>query len=77
MSGAFMTESKKKRQLIALSAGVAVGLSATAVVLMQSDNSPTERLKMIQAALRDGAAAAKVTTDAPLIQLARKDFSKS
>ena len=66
-----------KKKLIALSAGVAVGLSATAVVLLQSDNSPTERLKMIQSALRDGAAAAKVSTDAPLIQLAARDFSKS
>ncbi|MBI3515029.1 MAG: hypothetical protein HY060_13350 [Proteobacteria bacterium] len=71
-----MAKSKKTKQMIVLSAGVAVGLSASAIVLLQSQSSPTERLKMIQSALRDGAATAQVSTDAPLIQLAARDFSK-
>lgn len=64
-----MVKSQKTRKVVALSAGVAVGLSATAIVLMQSSSTPSERLKLIQSALRDGAAKAKVNPDAPLIQL--------
>jgi hypothetical protein len=65
-----MAKSEKSRKVIALSAGVALGLSATSIVLLQSKETPNERLKVIQSALRDGAS--KKTTvkqDAPLIRL--------
>ena len=58
-----MSKSEKTRKIIALSAGAAVGLSATAIVLLQGPDSSAERLKSIQSALRDGATTGKVTPD--------------
>jgi hypothetical protein len=64
-----MAKSQKTCKIVALSAGVAVGLSATTIVLMQSSSAPSERLKLIQSALRDGATKTKVNPDTPLIRL--------
>jgi len=58
-----MSKSEKIRKIIALSAGAAVGLSATAIVLLQGPDSSAERVKSIQSALRDGATTAKVSPD--------------
>ena len=62
--------------MVVLSASVAVGLSATSLVSVQSVSTPSEHLKVIQSALRDGGATVKSKTDVP-VRLARKDFSKS
>ena len=70
-----MAKSEKTRQMVVLSASIAVGLSATSLVSVQSVGTPSEHLKVIQSALRDGSAAVKVKTDVP-VRLARKDFSK-
>jgi hypothetical protein len=55
-----MLKSTKRRQIIALSAGVAVGLSATSIVLLQDQANASEGAKTVQSALRDGAATAQV-----------------
>ena len=66
-----MSKSEKTRKIVALSAGAAVGLSATAIVLLQGPDSSAERLKSIQSALRDGAAS--VSPDATSwVQIAEK-----
>jgi hypothetical protein len=58
-----MSKSEKTRKIIALSAGAAVGLSATAIVLLQGPDTSAERVKSVQSALRDGATTGKVTAD--------------
>jgi hypothetical protein len=69
-----MSKSEKTRQIVALSAGVAVGLSASAIVLLQGPGTSNDRLTSIQSALRDGAVTATVTPDtAPRIRIAKSD----
>lgn len=70
-----MSISKKSRTIVALSAGAAVGLSATAMVLLKEPDSSGERLKRIQSALRDAVATgAKASENAQWVHMAaRKD----
>ena len=58
-----MFKSPKARHIVALSAGAAVGLSATAIVLLEGPSISSEHAKIIQSALRDGASAGKVSPD--------------
>ena len=68
-----MSKSQKTRKIIALSAGAAVGLSATAIVLLQGPDTSAERVNSIQSALRDGTTTAKVSPDkSTWIQTAQK-----
>ena len=68
-----MSKSEKTRQIVALSAGVAVGLSASAIVLLQGPGTSNDRLTTMQSALRDGGVAVAVTPDkAPRIRIAGK-----
>jgi pantothenate kinase len=66
-----MSKSEKTRKIIALSAGAAVGLSATAIVLQQAPNASSERVKLVQSALRDGAASVNLDKSAR-VQIAEK-----
>jgi hypothetical protein len=69
-----MSKSEKTRKIIALSAGAAVGLSATAIVLLQGPDTSAERVKSVQSALRDGAATGKVIADkSAWVRLAEKN----
>jgi hypothetical protein len=62
------------RKIIALSAGAAVSLSATAAVLVQDQGTSSERLKIIQSALRDGGSISTTTSDTSgRVRLARTD----
>jgi hypothetical protein len=67
---------EKTRQMVMLSASVAVGLSATSIVSVQSASTPSEHLKVIQSALRDGATVKVDTNVPPRVRLANKDWNK-
>jgi hypothetical protein len=55
-----MTDSKKVRKVIALSTGAAaLGLSASAIVLLEQTSLANQKPTAVQAALRDGAAKAQ------------------
>jgi len=69
-----MKKSTKARKLVILSAGAAIGLSATAIVLLQEPGAPSERTKLIQSALRDGVATVHNGHGSAYVQVAdRKD----
>jgi hypothetical protein len=67
-----MSKSTKSRKLVILSAGAVIGLSATAIVLLQEPGAPSARTKMIQSALRDGATAVKNGDSSAWVRLAGK-----
>jgi hypothetical protein len=60
-----MDKSRRTRKIIALSAGAAVSLSATAIVLVQDQGTSSERLKIIQSALSDGGSIGNQNPDTP------------
>jgi hypothetical protein len=61
-----MEKSQKTRKMISLSAGAAVGLSATAIVTLKEQGTSNERLSIIQSVLRDGIAIANGSADTPV-----------
>ncbi len=71
-----MAKSNKTRKILALSAGAAVGLSAT-IVLLHDSSTSSQGLKSIQAALRDGVTNSRAKADkSTWIQLACRTGKK-
>ena len=56
-----MEKSEKARKIIGLSTAAAVSLSATAIVLGQDVPASSDHVKVVQSALRDGAAVGKAS----------------
>jgi hypothetical protein len=56
-----MEKFEKTRKVIGLSAAAAVSLSATAIVLGQDVPVSKDHVKVVQSALRDGAAVSKTS----------------
>jgi hypothetical protein len=56
-----MEKFEKSRKIIGLSTAAAVSLSATAIVLEQDVPASSDHVKVVQSALRDGAALNKAT----------------
>jgi hypothetical protein len=64
----------KKRSIVALSVGAAVGLSAVSVVLLEDPGVSSQRVKAAQTALRDGVTVAQASPDvAKWVVAARMD----
>jgi hypothetical protein len=56
-----MEKFEKSRKIIGLSAAAAVSLSATAIVLGPDVAASNDHVKLVQSALRDGAAVSKAS----------------